>query len=695
MTIRTPGLVFRDYATDGVPSSGAHDPIKSEIRELLDRIDASSATGVAAFATKAEMDAVTDRVDYTPAFVWSDTTAANNGQYVWDDGGATWTKLRDLPDTIANVTLGGTANAQTGDVATGINPAGVLVYFAVVGTDNTGAMTLAIEGETPRDVVNAAGNALSAGEWTGTVQFFLNSGGDYQLINDAGAAAAAAASASDAAAAKTAAENARDAAIDARDDILASGNTSAVATRTDLKALAGATTLGVFLSEDGRSGQFEVAVGDYSTEVSDDSAGEGAFIPFDDTAATSKILRRTQVKDRVLDPRWWGVTCDGSDESTGINNMLAITRNGDTIMLPTDGLIGVGSTIVVDKQISFVGRDKQRSGLMGLGLSSDTPIIDYQGTTGARLQNCRLQNFTLRSDNALARGLGLTWVNLSDIRDIYFYNLYRGLTADYAWSNRWVGLQGYTITQDMMLFLEECNNALIDSCRLVGANGLRVIGNTGNLTIVNPDVEGITSTSGAGIYLAPTTGKTVDGVSITGGYGETIKGYYLACYGVDANSVRGLIVQGNYIYGGHANKFSSTAGQAQHGIILTKVDGFRISENLFRDWESNCVYNNSTGINGVIENNPIVSGSVPAITNSIPGSVRVQNNGLGRKVEGRTSVPTSGSYTAGDYVENTGAAVIDTSNMVLTGWRRMTTGSGHTVGTDWARCYSSHVTPAV
>jgi len=42
-----------------------------------------------------------------------------------------------------------------------------------------------------------------------------------------------------------------------------------------------------------------------------------------------------------------------------------------------------------------------------------------------------------------------------------------------------------------------------------------------------------------------------------------------------------------------------------------------------------------------------------------------------------TAVPTTGSYTLGDIVYE------KTSNTTQSGWKRLTTGSGHVLGTDW------------
>ena len=58
-----------------------------------------------------------------------------------------------------------------------------------------------------------------------------------------------------------------------------------------------------------------------------------------------------------------------------------------------------------------------------------------------------------------------------------------------------------------------------------------------------------------------------------------------------------------------------------------------------------------------------------------------------------SAVPASGKYFAGEIVYKTNPA-LDGSNMTLLGWRRLTTGTAHVSGTDWALMYVSHVTPA-
>ena len=50
-----------------------------------------------------------------------------------------------------------------------------------------------------------------------------------------------------------------------------------------------------------------------------------------------------------------------------------------------------------------------------------------------------------------------------------------------------------------------------------------------------------------------------------------------------------------------------------------------------------------------------------------------------------TSVPTTGTWAAGDFVRNSAPAEAGSSGSkyVVTGWIRLTSGSGNTLNTDW------------
>ncbi|GEM_PF-1392922 len=200
----TPRSVYRYYEVDGVPSSGKRRPKKAEIIQLLEQMQGSASAPAVVRQTRAELDAVTPASETYGGMVLNDPNPANNGYYSRDGG--VWVFGRGFPDTFARVVLSGSGTVQTGIVHAGVNPASIEVFFAKVATPNTGVMTLSISGETPKPVVNLAGNPLSAGEWTGMVMFYLNDDGQYQLLIDAGAAASAAQSASEAADQKAYAE---------------------------------------------------------------------------------------------------------------------------------------------------------------------------------------------------------------------------------------------------------------------------------------------------------------------------------------------------------------------------------------------------------------------------------------------------------------------------------------------------------
>lgn len=58
-----------------------------------------------------------------------------------------------------------------------------------------------------------------------------------------------------------------------------------------------------------------------------------------------------------------------------------------------------------------------------------------------------------------------------------------------------------------------------------------------------------------------------------------------------------------------------------------------------------------------------------------------------------SAMPTAGAWEDGDFVDNTSAS-LDGSNLTILGWKRLTTGTGHVSGTDWAVARASHVSPA-
>jgi hypothetical protein len=404
------------------------------------------------------------------------------------------------------------------------------------------------------------------------------------------------------------------------------------------------------------------------------------------TGTTGAWIRQAASSNNYS-PYWGNAACDAAtDDYQVFFSMVNLVDNGAVWDFPI-GLCGIGHTINISKPISLTGVSKLSSGLYGLSLGTDTSLINYAGTTGSRIQNIRIQNLAFWSDNNEARGLTLTWVNKYAVDNVYFYQLYRGAYLDTAFNGSWSNISQYNSTSDTFYLATEDNNIHFDRVEVGGVNGIQVVGNMADLEFTAIDAEGITSSTGCGINLAPTTGNVISGVRIHG-YGESILGSFLCVAGVDADSVRGLNVSHAYI-----------TGSGIYAIILTNAVGFDFNSNVFSGW-TNAFFNDNTGTTGIVANNTLTTAMALSSTSDTFGSnVQVANNFnistaqyVGRRVQWLSSVPTVGHYTIGDMVWNT-APSIDANSLILLGWPRLTTGTGNTVGTDWGRAYVKQNSP--
>ena len=184
--------IFRDFVTDGVPSSGAHPPKKAEIREWGTYVEALYAAvqagGGVVFQTKASMT-----LGYAAnqiAWVVADATAANNGIYQKQgaSGSGSWLKVAELPYSViyAQNDNSGTANAVKATASVPVSTAAysqlITVPFTVA---NTGAMTLSINNETPRPLVTNTGQVIPAGYMQPGMAAFvqIDGAGKYRLFS--------------------------------------------------------------------------------------------------------------------------------------------------------------------------------------------------------------------------------------------------------------------------------------------------------------------------------------------------------------------------------------------------------------------------------------------------------------------------------------------------------------------------------
>lgn len=450
MALLTPESVYRRYEVDGVPDSGDHKPIKAEIIQLLNTLFGVSRGGWVVARTLAELNGITPESETDGGVVLTGTGAG----YYDRDAGA-WVFGRGFPDTFAKVMLSGSGTAQTGVVNAGVNPASIEVFFAKVVTPNTGALTLSIAGDAEKPVVNLAGNALSAGEWTGMVMFYLNDANQYQLLIDAGAAVSAAASAS---LAQYWAEQAEEAALPdgvvtepKLADSLSLMLSNVVASRTAMKALSTTRWNVAYLAENGREGTFKWQLGDYSAQVTADTA-EGIYVKA--TAIAASVGAWVRTSSQTVNVKWFGAVGDGvADDTAAIRAAMAASKS---VVFPP----GI------------------------FKLSDDLPLADNHKIT-LDAGTCINQTVDNKNIFKAIQKVGVTL--LCNNAELWGFGNY---------SSSWTGTGGH---EDIAIQLLGCTDALVDMPRIRDCSmaGIAVRGGNG-ITIRNPDIEG-THTHGAPI----------------------------------------------------------------------------------------------------------------------------------------------------------------------------------------------------
>lgn len=137
--------------------------------------------GSVSVTTLAALSAITPGAGQRPmGFVVADGTPANNGVYTWT--GSAWVRQRGLPDGLGSYTsVGGTANAITATLASGVDPAQIRGAILVPASSNTGAVTL--NGEA---IKSRGGTALSAGALVaGVAALLMRDGSAWRLMTGA------------------------------------------------------------------------------------------------------------------------------------------------------------------------------------------------------------------------------------------------------------------------------------------------------------------------------------------------------------------------------------------------------------------------------------------------------------------------------------------------------------------------------
>ncbi|MGX9144969.1 tail fiber domain-containing protein [Mesorhizobium sp. 128a] len=190
--------VWRDFVTDGVPSSGANKTRKSDVRQwgaYLESLANLSFTSGKVYATKAALTADLVPGANTPALVIGDTTPGNDGLY--QKVGATttgsWVQLTDFvpgAQIVHAVDAGaGTPNAIIATSSIGLSASGSQIVRLDVFEANTGPATVAFNGGTPMPIKTASGNNVASGGLTAGPVLGVVSGSNFRLLSDQASAA--------------------------------------------------------------------------------------------------------------------------------------------------------------------------------------------------------------------------------------------------------------------------------------------------------------------------------------------------------------------------------------------------------------------------------------------------------------------------------------------------------------------------
>ncbi|RWP19270.1 MAG: hypothetical protein EOR00_09185 [Mesorhizobium sp.] len=307
--------VFRDFVTDGVPSSGTNKPRKHDVRQwgaYLESLANLSFTNGKVYATKAAMDADLVPAANTSAIVSGN--GANDGLYmkVGATGVGSWTRLLDFvpgAQIVHAVDAGaGTPNAIVATTSIGLSASGSqIVRLDVFETNTASPVTVAFNGGSALTIKTAAGNdvvvgGLTAGPVLGTV-----SGSTFRLLSDQASAAIVAAAElaeTGALAAQAAAESAAGASL-----TNATSRAAAMA-RTFPAAVEHIITGGFAEPDDGGGAQY-------------------SEIPLVTTEQPWHMLtnggtRRWNIAEKVVTPFMFGAVGNGiADDGAALNNFFA------------------------------------------------------------------------------------------------------------------------------------------------------------------------------------------------------------------------------------------------------------------------------------------------------------------------------------------------------------------------------------
>lgn len=184
--------VFRDFSTDGNPSTAPHEPVKADIRDLHNAHLVALTGATSGAIIKSSLSDLNGDLAHdadTMAWVVGDSTQGNDGVYQKQgaSGAGSWTRLKDLPYSVIqlNNSNAGTANAIQATTAVNVPDAayGALLVLNITAA-NTGAVTLSVNGETAKPVVTNTNAAITSGYFVaGMAVLCIDDGTSYRLMS--------------------------------------------------------------------------------------------------------------------------------------------------------------------------------------------------------------------------------------------------------------------------------------------------------------------------------------------------------------------------------------------------------------------------------------------------------------------------------------------------------------------------------
>jgi hypothetical protein len=195
--VQTANTIWRDYNTDGVPSSEEYDPKKADIRAwgtwVESIITAFTANGGLVYTLRASLDAQLSRPPATMAWVIGDPVVDNNGIYqkIGVEGTGSWNRVADLPFSfiIASDVGAGTPNAIQATTSIPVSGS-ALVWMNVFEANTASPVTVSFNGGSALTIKTNSGNDVAAGGLTsGMIVMGIVSGSTFRLVSDLASAA--------------------------------------------------------------------------------------------------------------------------------------------------------------------------------------------------------------------------------------------------------------------------------------------------------------------------------------------------------------------------------------------------------------------------------------------------------------------------------------------------------------------------